>query len=92
LFIFFQNIYPSFLRTSPPFSLEFEVFLALLNSLSYGQAAIVHVRGDTNGVEFVSMFEENRARFKIHVSRKEMSHFSLDSDTKVSRGRSGHSQ
>ncbi|TMS35599.1 hypothetical protein L596_002967 [Steinernema carpocapsae] len=64
-----KTVYPTFLRTSPPFSNEANVITKLLNSLAYRQVIVIHINGDVNGLEFVTVFEAKRAKFKIHVQK-----------------------
>ncbi|KAK0396169.1 hypothetical protein QR680_001603 [Steinernema hermaphroditum] len=64
-----KTVYPTFLRTSPPFSYEANVITKLLNSLAYRQVIVIHINGDVNGLEFVTVFEAKRLKFKIHVQK-----------------------
>ncbi|MFH4983387.1 hypothetical protein AB6A40_010096 [Gnathostoma spinigerum] len=48
---------------------EARVFLAILSKLSYREVVVVFVKTDPNALEFVSVFEENRSSFKIHVQK-----------------------
>ncbi|VDK18053.1 unnamed protein product [Anisakis simplex] len=62
-----KSVYPTFLRTSPPYSNEARVFLHLLRELQYREVVVVHVNGDVNAMQFIKVFEEDRPNFKIHV-------------------------
>uniref|UniRef100_A0AC35EYI9 Receptor ligand binding region domain-containing protein n=1 Tax=Panagrolaimus sp. PS1159 TaxID=55785 RepID=A0AC35EYI9_9BILA len=63
-----KNLYPTFLRTSPPFSNEAVIMLKLLNKLKYRQVVVLTVEGDVNGQEFTTAFEDYRIDYEIHVS------------------------
>lgn len=63
----FQTVYPTFLRTSPPYSNEARVFLQLLHELQYREVVVVHVKADVNALQFIAVFEKDRSDFKIHV-------------------------
>uniref|UniRef100_A0AC34RKK3 Receptor ligand binding region domain-containing protein n=1 Tax=Panagrolaimus sp. JU765 TaxID=591449 RepID=A0AC34RKK3_9BILA len=56
-------------RTSPPFSSEAVVILKLLNKLKYRQVVVITVFGDVNGLEFTTVFEENRIDHDVHVQK-----------------------
>uniref|UniRef100_A0A7E4ZUX8 LITAF domain-containing protein n=1 Tax=Panagrellus redivivus TaxID=6233 RepID=A0A7E4ZUX8_PANRE len=64
-----KNLYPTFLRTSPPFSNEAPIMLKLLKKLSYRQVVVVTVEGDVNGNEFTTAFEEHRIAHDVHVQK-----------------------
>uniref|UniRef100_A0A0N4ZBS6 LITAF domain-containing protein n=1 Tax=Parastrongyloides trichosuri TaxID=131310 RepID=A0A0N4ZBS6_PARTI len=64
-----KNVYPTFLRTSPPYSHEAHIVIKLLKELNYRQVILTTVFGDVNGEEFKTVFEENSKKNKIHVQR-----------------------
>uniref|UniRef100_A0A915ABN9 Ionotropic glutamate receptor C-terminal domain-containing protein n=1 Tax=Parascaris univalens TaxID=6257 RepID=A0A915ABN9_PARUN len=64
-----KTVYPTFLRTSPPYSNEARVFLHLLHELQYREVVVVHVKADVNALQFVAVFEKDRSDFKIHVQK-----------------------
>ncbi|CEF60365.1 Ionotropic glutamate receptor domain and Extracellular solute-binding protein, family 3 domain and Extracellular ligand-binding receptor domain and LPS-induced tumor necrosis factor alpha factor domain and Periplasmic binding protein-like I domain-containing protein [Strongyloides ratti] len=64
-----KNVYPMFLRTSPPYSHEAYVVIKLLKELDYRQVILTTVFGDVNGDEFKTVFEENSKKNKIHVQK-----------------------
>uniref|UniRef100_A0A1I7SWT2 LITAF domain-containing protein n=1 Tax=Bursaphelenchus xylophilus TaxID=6326 RepID=A0A1I7SWT2_BURXY len=64
-----KNVYPTFLRTSPPFSNEAFVFVHLLNALKYHQVVVITVAEDVNGQEFVQVFDSLSIRNKIQIQK-----------------------
>lgn len=62
-----QNLYPTFLRTSPPHSDDAQVLTRVLIKLHYRQVVVVVVEGDENGEQFVARMEHQGARHKIQV-------------------------
>lgn len=64
---FFQNLYPTFLRTSPPYSDDAVAMVLVLARLKYRQFVLITMDGDQNGAEFIAAVEALRGQHKINV-------------------------
>uniref|UniRef100_A0AC35U771 PBPe domain-containing protein n=1 Tax=Rhabditophanes sp. KR3021 TaxID=114890 RepID=A0AC35U771_9BILA len=64
-----KNVYPTFLRTSPPYSHEANIVVKLIKELEYSQVIVATVFGDVNGEEFKTVFEEESKSNKITVQK-----------------------
>ncbi|KAF7637427.1 LITAF domain-containing protein [Meloidogyne graminicola] len=69
-----KNLYPTFLRTSPPYSDDAIAMVRVLSRLEYRQIILITIEGDQNGAEFAAAVKASRIEHKIHIQ----AHISLN--------------
>uniref|UniRef100_A0A915LUN3 Ionotropic glutamate receptor C-terminal domain-containing protein n=1 Tax=Meloidogyne javanica TaxID=6303 RepID=A0A915LUN3_MELJA len=63
-----KNLYPTFLRTSPPYSDDAIAMVRVLSNLEYRQIVLITIEADQNGAEFAAALAAHKIHIQAHIT------------------------